>query len=73
MRARSVYYRHGSTRSKSNLYSVGRVRDDQILSQCAKKKGVSYKIQRRDAISIAGMAKLYVRDLITKGGCVPCV
>ncbi|KAK8792499.1 hypothetical protein WA588_004994 [Blastocystis sp. NMH] len=42
------------------------VKVESILAQCAKKKGVAYKVQRRDAISIAGMAKLYVRDLITK-------
>lgn len=34
---------------------------------CAKKMGVDYVPQRKDAIAIAGMAKLYVRDLIAKG------
>lgn len=28
---------------------------------------MKYKPQRKDAIAIAGMAKLYVRDLIMKG------
>lgn len=39
----------------------------QIISQCAKKMGMNYKPQRKDAIAIAGMAKLYVRDLVMKG------
>lgn len=45
----------------------GGVCNVQILAQCAKKKGIPYKAQRKETIAVAGMAKLYVQDIITMG------
>lgn len=55
------------TRKKCLLSSrLHPVKVESIISQCAKKMGMNYKPQRKDAIAIAGMAKLYVRDLVMK-------
>ena len=37
------------------------------MAQCARKKKLNYKPQRKDAIAIAGITKLYVYDLVLRG------
>ena len=37
------------------------------MAQCARKKKLNYIPQRKDAIAIAGITKLYVYDLVLRG------